>query len=260
MTESPLLLYLDPPLATVILNRPHRYNALNEEMQQMLPPMLDDLRAQSDIRVLIVRGAGGKAFAAGDDITQFVQWGAQEALAHYHHLEAFISAIENFPKPTIALIEGVAVGGGLEVAAACDLRIATAESRFGIPIARLGHTVDYPNALRLIRLIGPARVKEMLLTAELIDAAQAERIGLITRVLPADQIESYTYDLARKMAHLAPLSLQASKQVIQTCLVNPELRGIENPLAFAASLFDTEDFHRGVDAFLAKRPPQFLGR
>ncbi|RMF86474.1 MAG: enoyl-CoA hydratase [Nitrospinota bacterium] len=260
MTEPPLLLQKEPPLATLLFNRPQSRNALNEEMQRALPPLLQDLQKEENMRVLIIRGAGGKAFASGDDITQFVHWGAQEALEHYHHLEAFIRAIETFPLPTIALIEGFAVGAGLEVAAACDLRIAATGSRFGIPIARLGHTVDYRNALRLIRLVGPARVKEMLFTAELIEAGEALQIGLVNRVVPPEQIETYTYALARKIASHAPLSLRASKQTINTCLENPELRGIEEPAALAASLYDTEDFHRGVEAFLAKQKPVFYGR
>src|SRR5918992_214469 len=200
MAEPPLLLQCEPPVATVVFNRPEARNALNEAMQRALPPLLEQLHADADVRVLILRGAGGKAFAAGDDITQFVDWGAKEALAHYHHLEAFIGAIEAFPRSTIALIQGFAVGAGLEVAAACDLRYASAESRFGIPIARLGPTVDLRNALRLIRLVGPSRVKEMLFTAELISAEEALRIGLIDRLLAADQVVDYTYSMARKMA------------------------------------------------------------
>ena len=261
MPESPLLLRCEPPVATVVFNRPEARNALNEAMQLALPPMLDQLREDVDIRVLVLRGAGGKAFAAGDDISQFANWGAKEALVHYHHLEGFIGAIEAFPKPTIALIQGFAVGAGLEVAAACDLRYAAADSRFGIPIARLGHTVDLRNALRLIRLVGPSRVKEMLFTAELIDAEEALQIGLINHALPPEQVERYTYDMARKMATYAPLSLMQSKASVQLCLDNPELRGIAEPAAMAAALYDTEDFHAGVEAFLSKQPlPPFRGR
>jgi enoyl-CoA hydratase/carnithine racemase len=261
MSEPPLLLQREPPVATVVFNRPEARNALNEAMQLALPPMLAQLHEDADVRVLILRGAGGRAFAAGDDITQFVDWGAKEVLAHYHHLEVFIGAIETFPKPTIALIQGVAVGAGLEVAAACDLRYASANSRFGIPIARLGHTVDLRNALRLIRLVGPSRVKEMLFTAELIGAEEALQIGLINRVLMPEHIERYTYDMARKMATYAPLSLMQSKASVQLCLDNPELHGIGEPAALAAALYDTEDFHAGVQAFLSKQPlPPFHGR
>jgi len=261
MNASPLLLQREPPVAMVVFNRPEARNALNEAMQRALPPMLEQLRDDAEVRVLILRGAGGEAFAAGDDISQFVHWGAPEALAHYQHLEAFIAAIEAFPKPTIALIEGFAVGAGLEAAAACDLRYASTNSRFGIPIARLGHTVDLRNALRLIRLVGPSRVKEMLFTAELIGAEEALQIGLVNRVLPADEVARYTYDMARKMASHAPLSLRQSKTSVQLCLDNPELRGIDEPAALAAALYDTEDFHAGVEAFLSKQPlPPFRGR
>jgi enoyl-CoA hydratase len=261
MADFPLLLRREPPVATIVFNRPQARNALNEEMQRALPPMLEQLRGDAEVRVLILRGAGGQAFAAGDDITQFVHWGAKEALAHYHHLEAFIGAIEAFPKPTIALIQGFAVGAGLEVAAACDLRYASADARFGIPIARLGHTVDLRNALRLMRLVGPARVKEMLFTAELIGAEEAWQIGLVNRVLPPAQVERYTYEAAHKMATYAPLSLMQSKASVQLCLDNPELRGIDEPAAIAASLYDSEDFHAGVEAFLNKQPlPPFRGR
>ncbi len=261
MSEPPLLLQFEPQVATIVFNRPQARNALNEEMQRALPPMLEQLRQDANVRVLVLRGAGGKAFAAGDDITQFVHWGAEQALAHYHHLETFIGGIEAFPKPTIALIQGFAVGAGLEVAAACDLRYASTDSRFGIPIARLGHTVDLRNAQRLIHLVGPSRVKEMLFTAELISAQEALQIGLINRVLPGEQVESYTYEMARKMAAHAPLSLMQSKASVQICLDNPELRGIEEPAAIAAALYDTEDFHAGVEAFLSKQPvPPFHGK
>jgi len=261
MGEPPLLLQREASVATIVFNRPQARNALNEEMQRALPPLLDQLRQDADIRVLIFRGAGGKAFAAGDDITQFVHWGAREALAHYHHLEAFIGAIEDFPKPTLALIEGFAVGAGLEVAAACDLRYASADARFGIPIARLGHTVDLRNALRLIRLVGPSRVKEMLFTAELIGAEEALQIGLINRIFPVGDIERQTYALARKMAAHAPLSLIQSKASVRICLDNPELQGIQEPAAMAAALYDTADFHAGVAAFLRKQPlPPFQGK
>jgi enoyl-CoA hydratase/carnithine racemase len=261
MADSPLLLHREPPVATIVFNRPQARNALNEAMQRALPPMLQQLRDDAEVRVLILRGAGDQAFAAGDDISQFVHWGATEALAHYHHLEAFIGAIEAFPKPTIALIQGFAVGAGLEVAAACDLRYASAEARFGIPIARLGHTVDLRNAMRLIRLVGPARVKEMLFTADLVGAEEARQIGLINRVLPPAQIEPYTYETAQKMATYAPLSLMQSKASVQICLDNPALRGIDEPAAIAAALYDSEDFHAGVEAFLHKQPlPRFRGR
>jgi len=153
------------------------------------------------------------------------------------------------------------VGAGLEVAAACDLRYAAVDSRFGIPIARLGHPVHLRNALRLIRLVGPSRVKEMLFTAELIGAEEALQIGLINRVLTSEHIERYTYDMAHKMATYAPLSLMQSKASVQLCLDNPELRGIVEPAAIAAALYDSEDFHAGVQAFLGKQPlPPFHGR
>jgi enoyl-CoA hydratase len=226
-----------------------------------LPPILQRWCDDPAARVVILRGAGEQAFAPGDDIAQFVHWGARKALAHSQHLEAFISAVEAFPKPTIALIHGYAVGTGLEVAAACDLRYAATTARPGIPIARLGHTVDLRNARRLIRLVGLARVKELPFTAELIGPEEAFQIGLVHRVLPPEQLERYTSNMAQKMASHAPLSLMQSKASVQICLDNPELRGIDEPAALAAALYDSEDFRAGVEAFLQKRPlPKFRGR
>jgi len=158
------------------------------------------------------------------------------------------------------LIEGYAVGGGCEIVAVCDMRIAAPEAKFGIPIARLGHTLDFRDAIRLQALIGPANLKELLFTDRILDAAEAYRLGLVNAVVPREEIETYTYHLARKLTEKAPLSLRATKRLIRECTYNPSLQGIEDPSALLAACFQTEDFKEGVRAFLEKRTPRFIGR
>jgi len=174
--------------------------------------MLVQLREDADIRVLILRGAGGKAFAAGDDITQFVDWGAKEALAHYQHLEAFIGAIEAFPKPTIALIQGFAVGAGLEVAAACDLRIAAEDARFSIPEMEIGIPLGWGGVPRLIRQVGPTVAMELVLDCTPFDAAQALAWRFVNRVVPVDELDARGLEWAQRLAQRPLNALRTTKQ------------------------------------------------
>ncbi len=258
--ENSLLVREESEIATLIFNRPEARNALSAEIIAGLPRELSRIERRGDIRVVILRGAGGKAFASGADLAEMAGMDSTAALQQLSRFEAMLEAIETCEVPVIAMIEGYAIGGGCEVATACDLRIATADARFGIPIARIGHTLDFRNARRLMALIGPAILKELLFTDRIIDAAEAHRIGLISAVIPREDIEAHTYRLAREMTQKAPLSLRATKRVIRECMHNPSLQGIENPAALAAACFDTEDFKEGVRAFFEKRTPRFLGR
>ena len=255
-----LLVQEESEIATLIFNRPEARNPLDGEIIESLPRELSRLEKGGQTRVVVLRGAGGKAFASGADLAEMARMDSTAALQQFRRFESMLEAIESCALPVIAMIDGYAIGGGCEVAAACDLRVATPDARFGIPIARIGHTLDFRNARRLMALIGPAILKELLFTDKIFDAAEAYRIGLINAVVPREEIEAHTYKLAREMTQRAPLSLRATKRTIRECMQNPSLQGIEDPAALAAACFDTADFKEGIRAFFEKRTPRFVGR
>jgi len=259
MTNS-LLVREEAAIATITFSRPEARNALNAEIIRRLPQELSRLEKSGAIRVVILRGAGGKAFASGADLAELARMDSAAATDHQTRFETMLTAIEYCELPIIAMIEGYAFGGGCEVAVCCDLRVASTDSRFGIPIARIGHTLDFRNARRLIALVGPAMLKDLLFTDRILDAGEAHRVGLINAVVPREEIEAYTYRLAHELTQKAPLSLRATKRLIRECTYNPSLQGIEDPAALLAACFDTEDFKEGIRAFFEKRAPRFEGR
>ena len=187
--ETPLIVREEAQIATLTFNRPHVRNALNAEIIERLRQELSRLETSSTTRVVVLRGAGGKAFASGGDLAEMARMDSNRALENYKQVETVLTAIETCALPIIAMIEGYALGGGCEIAVACDLRVATTDARFGIPIARIGHTVDFINARRLLGLIGPAALKELLFTDRILDAGEAYRLGLINTVVPREEIE-----------------------------------------------------------------------
>lgn len=257
--ETPLIVREEAQVATLTINRPQVRNALNAETIERLHQELSRLETSSSTRVVVLRGAG-KAFASGGDLAEMAHMDSSRALQNYKQVETVLTAIETCALPIIAMIEGYALGGGCEIAVACDLRVATTDARFGIPIARIGHTIDFINARRLLALIGPAALKQLLFTDRILDASEAHQLGLINTVVPREEIEAHTYDLARTIAQKAPLSLRATKRTIRECMYNLSLQGIEDPAALAAACFDTEDFKEGIRAFFEKRAPRFEGR
>src|SRR5581483_5474913 len=211
---------------------------------------------------VIFRGAGGEAFSSGADISEFEtrRNNSAAARAYARVFEDTLDAVAAIGKPTLALIRGACIGGGLELACATDLRFASSDSRFGVPIARLGILVGYKEMRRFVQLVGPAMALDLLLTARLIDAATALRVGLVNEVCAPNEIETFVFDLARRVTDLAPQSHRWHKQILKTVLENPALRDLsEAEVARPFAIFDSLDFQEGRRAFLEKRAPRFVG-
>jgi enoyl-CoA hydratase/carnithine racemase len=205
------------PLAILTFNRPEARNAMTWDMYDALADACARVDDDRELRVLVLRGAGGKAFVAGTDISQFQAFrGPADGLAYEKRLDAVLDRLERVAKPTIAQVQGVAAGGGCAIAITCDLSVATPESTFGIPIARtLGNCLSGAGYSRLVDLIGPARVKDVLFTGRFVGAAEAHAIGMVTRLVAADAIEQAVHDLALDIASHAPLTLRATKEMLR---------------------------------------------
>jgi enoyl-CoA hydratase/carnithine racemase len=261
VTAAETILDLDPPLAILTFNRPDARNAMTWAMYDALVEACDRVDRDESVRVLVLRGAGGKAFAAGTDISQFQQFKTpQDGVDYEQHISEVLDRLERVSKPTLAQIEGVAVGAGCAIAVACDLRVATPESTFGIPIARtLGNCVTGAAFSRLVDLVGPGHAKDILFTGRLVGAADALAAGLVNRIVPADGIESAVRDLARQIAANAPLTVHATKELTRRLLAK---RRLSSPEArdLIEMCYGSADFREGVAAFLAKRPPKWTGR
>jgi enoyl-CoA hydratase/carnithine racemase len=259
MSES-IVISRDGAIATVTLNRPQRLNALNREMWAGLGAAMRGLSADASLRCIVLRGAGGKAFAAGADIAEFAteRANAHQAKQYGELIHATMQAVAQCRHPTVALIEGACVGGGLEIAAMCDMRICGTSSRFGVPINKLGLTMAYGELAGLLALVGRAVALEILLEGRVFDADEAYRKRLVNRVVADDQVEAEAHALARRIADGAPLVARWHKQFIERLTVRADIPPEEWDVGFAC--FDTADYRSGVQAFLAKTKPKFEGR
>ena len=258
--DDPIVVTRVGAIATVVLNRPERLNALDRAMWAGLGRTMRQLSGEDELRCIVVRGAGDKAFAAGADIAEFERErdGAKQAREYGKVIHETMQAVARCRHPTVALIRGACVGGGLEIAAMCDLRVAGQSSRFGIPVNRLGLTMGYGELMGLLALVGRAVALEILLEGRVFDADEACRKGLVNRVVPDDKVEEEAYATARRVAEGAPLVNQWHKRFIARLAVTAELTPQEWDEGFEC--FDTDDYREGVAAFLAKRRPDFKGR
>jgi enoyl-CoA hydratase/carnithine racemase len=258
--EGDLLYEASGGVGRVTFNRPQARNALTFAMYERLKEICDAANADESMRALVITGAGGKAFAAGTDINQFRDFATpQDALEYEARIDRILTALEQCRVPTIAAIAGACTGGGAAIAACCDLRVATRDARFGFPIARtLGNCLSMASLARLAALIGPARVKDLIFTARLLDAGEALQSGLLTEVVedpPA--LERRAGELARLVAGHAPLTLRATKEGLRRLQQRLTREEGEDLIL---SCYMSRDFREGLDAFLAKRKPEFKGR
>jgi len=253
-----LTLEREGAVATLTLNRPDNRNAINLGMYQELPAIARKVEADPDIRVLVMRGAGTKAFAAGADITEFeqVRSDAESARSYNEHVAAAEQALEAVTKPTIAMVHGYCIGGGCGLALACDLRFSDHHGRFGITPAKLGLVYSLESTKRLVDLVGPAQAKWILFSGLHVGAERAERIGLIEGLYPTDELRSATYDFAATVASRAQYSVTATKDIVGRIAAG-QVRDDDYTIDLRNSSFDTDDYAEGVRSFLEKRPPRF---
>lgn len=247
-------------IATVWLNRPAKHNAMNLGVFQALHRVFAALDADEELRCVIVRGAGGKAFAAGADISEFetVRRDSAQARAYADMSAPAGEAVIACRHPTIAVIEGLCVGGGFGLASLCDLRICGESSRFGVPVKRLGLVESCEELEFQVKKFGANAMMQILLVGDLLDAREAHHYGIVNRVVPDAEVEAAAHDWARKIADGAPLTARWHKRFIYRLLDPRPLDEDDRAEGFKA--FDTEDFQRGYKAFLAKEKPSFVGR
>lgn len=243
----------------VTINRPDKRNALNIKTREEGAALLDQLRNDESVGVVVITGAGDKAFIAGADIAEFA---GRTAMMQRDVMTArsLFTAIDTFPKPIIAMVNGYCLGGGCELALACDIRIASETASFGQPEINLGIIPGGGGTQRLTRLVGEGKAMEMILTGEIIDAKTAHSIGLVNTVVPAAELETKTMEIANRIAEKSPIALSLAKESVKLASRSNLDEGLRREVDLFALCFSTEDKNEGVSAFLEKRKPAFTGR
>jgi enoyl-CoA hydratase len=246
-------------VAVITINRPDKLNALNSKVHTEGVAALDELRKDDSVRVVVITGAGEKSFIAGADISEFADQ-TPISQRNLFHEKTFFNSIDAFPKPVIAMINGFCLGGGNELALACDIRIASENAKFGQPEINLGIMCGGGGTQRLTHLIGEGRAMEIILSGDMIDAPTALQFGLVNHVYPLAELEAKTMELANKIAEKAPIALQLSKEAVKFASKSNLDEGLRREVDLFAICFSTEDKQEGVSAFLEKRKPNFKGK
>jgi enoyl-CoA hydratase len=246
----------------ITFNNPEKRNAMSLDMWEGLGSALVELRDDPEVRVVIMVGAGDKAFVSGADISQFekTRHNAEASEEYSKKSAAQRALLADYPKPTIACIRGFCLGGGMQVAMLADIRIASENSQFGIPAAKLGIAYGYDGLKHLVSLVGPSWARLIMYTGMRIDSAEALRIGLVDRVVPDTELWNATSEIARTISGNAPLAIKAAKITIAQILKDPDKRDMDAIKQIGTACMDSEDFREGRTAFMEKRKPQFKGR
>lgn len=252
----------DGPIGWMRFNNPARHNAMSVDMWKAVPEIMTEFKKDDHIRVVVLSGAGGKAFVSGADISEFGEKrSSPESMLEYNRIAGLANAaIIDFPKPTIAMIQGYCIGGGLGVALCCDLRLAAENSHFAVPAAKLGLGYAYEGIKRLVDVVGPSYAKETFYTARQFDATEALQMGLVNRVVPAADIETYVRDYAGMIGGNAPLTINLVKLCVNEATKDPDKQDLAAAQAAVDACFASADYVEGRTAFLEKRKPVFRAR
>lgn len=261
MTTEKMLSRVKDGVGYITFNNPEKHNAVSIEMWDALEQILDGFRSSQNIRVIVLSGAGGKAFVSGADISKFdKERSSKEAVLSYNkRTQKVYENLETFPKPTIAMIDGYCIGGGLNLAVCCDIRICSDKSKFAMPAAKLSLGYPFSSIKRLFDVMGPGMAKHFMFTAEKISASEALACGLVQKLVSEDSIDSYVKDYALNIANNAPLTIKAMKQIGIEISKNSDERDLLLCEKLASACFDSEDYKEGRKAFMEKRKPNFQG-
>lgn len=262
MATGKMLLKKDGAIGRLIFNNPDKHNAVSLEMWGAAARMLDEFQQDDTVRVVVVSGTGGKAFVSGADISQFAdQRSSSATIAHYENkVRQLYDRLSRLPQPTIAMIDGYCLGGGLGLAVCCDLRFCSEGSRFGLPAARLGLSYPYEALRRLLDTLGPGETRDIAFSARRFDAAEAHAMHLVQHVLPAEELEPFVMNYVHALAANAPLTVRALKRIIGEILKDPAERDLDLCEQLVETCFTSTDYVEGRRAFLEKREPVFHGR
>jgi len=257
-----MLAHVEDGVGWITFNQPKKRNAVSFVMWQAIPEIISDFTSRDDVRVVVMRGAGDKAFVSGADISEFeeVRNTPEQVVIYENATSAANAALRTLDKPLIAMIRGFCIGGGMAIALSADLRITADDGQFGVPAAKLGLGYGYGGIKELMNIVGPSFAKEIFFTGGRFSASDAETMGLVNRVVPVDELESSVTTLAKTIADNAPMTVKAAKAAVNEGTKNPDERDLKSVAAMVEACFNSEDYKEGRRAFMEKRKPQFQGR